>query len=557
MVDKIAVGYCRVSTDKQREESLDNQQREIQKYANEQGIRIIGWYRDYGHSGTTTNRPELKRMIKDSAQKNFNLVLVWKLDRFSRDLCVSAIAKSELKKNGVSLFSVIERIDNTPEGQMMESMFEMMSSYYVKNLARNVLGGMKENALNGLCNGSCTYGYQVAPKLDENGNAIKKISHGKERIVKTYVRHPKNSEAVKLIFELAIKGFTRNVILEQLKIAGYKNAKGKDFIGTNVDSILRNERYTGVYTFEHNKGKLVNYNPIETIRNEGGMPKIIEKETFELVQILLDARKHKPNAMSKVDYLLTGKVVCGECGEHFSGSTHSKNGQLYHYYRCKRGNADCKVVSIRKEPLEEFVIGEIKNVVYNEKFISPLIDRFIEFYKEKNSNNEIVVRLEKAKVEIDKKISNMVDAIATDGSFNELFQSKLDSLTNEKAKILEQLKRESGINLNEFITKEEVRRTYFKVLNLLKSGETENKATIINTLLNRIIVYKDRVEVFINILPHANSSIDLQITNKDLETYGLLEPIKKEKTAQKDGFPSDNSVGVPGENRTHICRLGD
>ena len=241
--DKIAVGYCRVSTDKQREESIDHQQREIQKYADENGIRVIEWYVDHGYSGTTNKRPALDRMIKDSKQKKFNQVLVWKLDRFSRNMYEGAIAKHELKENGVTVFSVIERIDNTPEGQMVETLFEAMNQYYVKNLARGVLGGMKENALNGLSNGSCTYGYMLAPKLDENGNIIKKRNKGgKIKTVNTYVIHPENSAAVKLIFKMFLAGADRNKILLRLKELGYKNANGKDFIGTKIGRASCRER---------------------------------------------------------------------------------------------------------------------------------------------------------------------------------------------------------------------------------------------------------------------------------------------------------------------------
>lgn len=98
-------------------------------------------------------------MIKDSKQKKFSLVLVWKLDRFSRNTYAGTVAKHALKENGVFLYSVIERIDNTPEGKIVEALFEAMNQYYVGNLARGVLGGMIENALNSLSNGSCTYGY--------------------------------------------------------------------------------------------------------------------------------------------------------------------------------------------------------------------------------------------------------------------------------------------------------------------------------------------------------------------------------------------------------------
>ncbi len=550
--DKIAVGYCRVSTDKQREESIDHQQREIQKYADENGIRVIEWYVDHGYSGTTNKRPALERMIKDSKQKKFNQVLVWKLDRFSRNMYEGAIAKHELKENGVTVFSVIERIDNTPEGQMVETLFEAMNQYYVKNLARGVLGGMKENALNGLSNGSCTYGYMLAPKLDENGNIIKKRNKGgKIKTVNTYVIHPENSAAVKLIFKMFLAGADRNKILLRLKELGYKNANGKDFIGTNIDKILRNERYTGVYIFECNKGKLVNYMPREVIRTEGGLPKIIEKEDFDKVQQILDARKHKPNSHSLVDYLLTGKMVCGDCGGTFTGSTHYKNGQPYYYYRCGRQKPDCKIVSIRKEAIENFVMSEIEKVVKSEEFIQNILDRFVEFYNEKNSNNSIIKELETRLEEVERKITNLVKVIADSGKFNDIFQTELDALTNEKIELLSNIKKESNNGFTEFVTKETIRRTYFKVLKLLETGETKDKATIINTLLNRVIVYKDRVEIFVNILPYEDATAELLITNEDLTTYGLLETSENEKIALSSDFPSDNSAGTPDGNRTH------
>ena len=548
----IAVGYCRVSTDKQREESIDHQQREIQKYADENGIDVIEWYIDHGYSGTTNKRPALERMIKDSKQKKFSQVLVWKLDRFSRNMYEGAVAKHDLKENGVTVFSVVERIDNTPEGKMVETLFEAMNQYYVGNLARGVLGGMKENALNGLSNGSCTYGYMLAPKLDENGNIIKKRNKGgKTKSVNTYVIHPENSAAVKLIFKMFLAGADRNKILQRLKELGYKNGNGKDFIGTNIDKILRNERYTGVYIFECNKGKQVNYMPIEVIRNEGGLPKIIEKEDFDKVQQILGARKHKPNSHSLVDYLLTGKMVCGDCGGAFTGSTHYKNGQPYHYYRCGRKEPYCKMLSIRKEAIENFVMSEIAKVVKSEEFISNILDRFVEFYNERNSNNELIKNLERQLETIERKIGNLTKIIVDAGKFNDIFEAELNSLTDEKAKILENLKRESTAGFTEFVTKETIRRTYFRVLKLLETGETQDKETIINTLLNRVIVYKDRVEIFINILPYEDSCAELKITDEDLTAYDLLETTENKKIALSSDFPSDNSIGTPDGNRTH------
>ncbi len=556
---KVAVGYCRVSTTKQREESIEHQKSEIKKYADEHKIDILDWYEDFGFSGTTNERDRFKDMLRDSKEKKFNLVLVWKLDRFSRDKFGCAVAKHTLKENGVSLFSVVERIENTPEGEIIESLFEAMNQYYVKNLARGVLGGMIENVKNGISVGSCTYGYKLTPKLDECGNIVKKYSKtGKPKVINTYTLHPEHSTTVKLIFDMFLAGASRNEIIERLKELGRKNAKGEDFKPTNIDKILRNERYTGVFIFEYNKGKMVNYNPIQEERNENSLPKIIEKEDFDKVQQMLNARKHQPNARSLVDYLLTGKIVCGNCGAQFTGSTHYKNGQPYHYYRCGRENDDCKMISIRKEAIEDFVIKEIEKVVKSGEFVASILDRFVEFYKERNDNSEIIKTLEKNLQDIERKIGNLTKIVAETGKYTEMFETELDALTDEKIKILANLKNETNMGLTEFITKDQVRRSYCKVLKLLKSGKVEDRRTIINTLLNRVVVYKDRVETFINILPYEGSIAEMSITNADLEKYGLLETSENENITQECNIPSDICVGRIEWTRTtdpHLIRV--
>ena len=559
--ETIAVGYCRVSTDKQREESLDHQKCEIQKYADENRIKIIEWYIDHGFSATNNNRPKFQQMLHDSARKNFSLVLVWKLDRFSRNVYDGAAAKQILRGNGVSVFSVIERVENTPEGKLIEGIFSQFNEYYVQNLARGVLGGMIENVKNGISVGSCTYGYMLTPKLDEHGNIVKKTCRdGKTKSINVYTLHPEHSTAVKLIFEMFLAGASRNMILERLKQLGYKNAKGRDFQPTNIDKILRNERYTGVYIMVCNQGKQVNYMPLEIIRTEGGLPKIIEKEDFDKVQQMLNARKHKPNGHSAVDYLLTGKMVCGECGGVFTGSTHFKKGQPYFYYRCRRNNENCKMVSIRKEAIEDFVVGEIEKLVRSEEFTLSILDRFTEFYKERNDNSIAIKRLEAKLQDVERKIANLINVVASTGKYSDVFETQLDSLTDQKTQILADLKKENDTSLIQYVTKETIRRSYSKVIKLLQTGETKDKHTIIDMVLNRVVVYKDRVETFINILPYEDAIAEMSITNDDLSAYGLLEATESVKTAQNDGIPSDISAGTPKGNRTpdytvRGCRL--
>ena len=103
-----AVIYARYSSDNQREESIEGQIRECTDYAEKNGITVIKHYIDRAFSAKTDNRPEFQQMIKDSGKKLFDVVLVWKFDRFARNRFDSANYKMILKKNGVHLISVME-----------------------------------------------------------------------------------------------------------------------------------------------------------------------------------------------------------------------------------------------------------------------------------------------------------------------------------------------------------------------------------------------------------------------------------------------------------------
>ena len=100
-----AVIYARYSSDNQREESIEGQIRECTAYAEKNGITVVKHYIDRAISAKTDNRPQFQQMIKDSERKLFDIVLVWKLDRFARNRYDSARYKTQLKKNGVKLMS--------------------------------------------------------------------------------------------------------------------------------------------------------------------------------------------------------------------------------------------------------------------------------------------------------------------------------------------------------------------------------------------------------------------------------------------------------------------
>ena len=98
-----AVIYARYSSDNQREESIEGQIRECTAYAEKNGIPVVKHYIDRAYSAKTANRPEFQRMVKDSERRLFDIVLVWKLDRFARDRYDAAHYKHILQRNHVNM----------------------------------------------------------------------------------------------------------------------------------------------------------------------------------------------------------------------------------------------------------------------------------------------------------------------------------------------------------------------------------------------------------------------------------------------------------------------
>ena len=119
-----AVIYARFSSDNQREESIEGQIRECMEYTERNGITVVGNYIDRALSAKTDNRPNFQKMIKDSYKGLFDLVIVWKLDRFARNRYDSAHYKTILKKNGVKVVSARESIAEGSEGILLESVLE-------------------------------------------------------------------------------------------------------------------------------------------------------------------------------------------------------------------------------------------------------------------------------------------------------------------------------------------------------------------------------------------------------------------------------------------------
>ena len=158
---KTAVIYARYSCDAQTEQSIEGQLRVCEEYAAKNDILILDTYIDRAMTGTNDMRPDFQRMIRDSAKKQWTYVIVYKLDRFSRNKYEATVHKNTLKSNGVKVVSAMENIPDSPEGIILESLLEGMNQYYSAELAQKVRRGMRETRLKGnYQGGALPYGYR-------------------------------------------------------------------------------------------------------------------------------------------------------------------------------------------------------------------------------------------------------------------------------------------------------------------------------------------------------------------------------------------------------------
>jgi len=360
-VNKIkAVIYARYSSDSQREESIEGQIRECTAFAEKNGITILRHYIDRAFSAKTDNRPEFQNMIKDSNKKLFDMVIVWKLDRFARNRYDSARYKATLKKNGVKVVSATEVISDGAEGIILESVLEGYAEYYSADLSEKVVRSMTENAL------KCKFNGGMRPI----GYVIDNERH--------FQIDPLTAPFVLETFKRYDEGQTMTTIRDWLNAQGVKNTRGGALTYGSVEHMLKNRRYIGEFQYRD-------------VLIPDGIPPIVPQELFDRVQAKLKKNKKAPaRHKAEDDYFLTTKLFCGYCGAYLCGeSGTSRTGVVHHYYKCvsvKKKRKTCHKKSVKKQWIEDLVVRETMKMVMDDKAIEAIISMLMDLQDRENVN---------------------------------------------------------------------------------------------------------------------------------------------------------------------------
>jgi site-specific DNA recombinase len=224
--------YIRVSTEDQAKEgySLEVQREYLESFANREGLEIFKVYQDDGISGYTTERSALKQLLKDAKQKKFDLVLVYKIDRFSRNLKDLLNLVDELSSYGVGFKSATEPFDTTTSaGKLMFQQLGSFAEFERNRIAERVFPGMVKGVQRGNWQGAryAPYGYRY--------NKEKKLLEVDEE----------EAKVVKLIYTMFLCDKSIFAITGYLTKKGYRNRKGSIFSTKLIGDILKNRMYTG------------------------------------------------------------------------------------------------------------------------------------------------------------------------------------------------------------------------------------------------------------------------------------------------------------------------
>jgi DNA invertase Pin-like site-specific DNA recombinase len=394
-----AVIYARYSTDMQREESIEGQVKACTELAEKDGVIIVKVYADRAMSGRNDNRPQFQQMLKDAQAGLFDVLYVWKVDRFGRNRYEIILNKQKLKNRKIKIRYAKENIPDTKEGIILESMLEGMAEYYSANLAENVNMGMERNAENCQYNGgNIPFGYKVVNKhfeLDEITAPIVK------KIFIDYVDGKKATDLARWLEEIGFKNYGR----------------------MNILRIIKNKRYTGRYIYTMKD---------KEICVDGGLPRIISDELFELAQQRKEERKTLPNAGGKfATNSFSGKMICGHCHKSVAlTSTKTYDGKgHYHYYRCTNRNCKNKMF-VKKQKLDKIIFDFLHTEILTEENIIAISEKAEQMQEQSTDTTTLQSQLKS----VEKKIENITNAIEN-GMFSQSLMDRLNSLENERDEI--------------------------------------------------------------------------------------------------------------------------
>ena len=475
---KVAI-YARVSTLEQAEHgySIGEQVDKLKKYCDIHDYSIYKEYVDGGYSGAKLDRPAMKELIDDANNGKFEAVIVYKLDRLSRNLQNALyLIKDVFKANNISFASLSENIDlSTAAGELNFNMFASFAEFERANIRDRMSMGAYARAKSGKCAGPSRtpFGYNYDDGI---------------------LRKNEYSHIIESIFKMYLSGMSLAKILIKLNDDGYIG-KQKHWRLSAIYTVIRNKTYAGFikYHDEYFKGL---HEPI------------VSSDEFDEVQRQIAIRQDKSYSTTNSSrpfqskYMLSGLLRCGKCGQRLTLIQYRKKGSEYrskkyqcvgkqsHYKRLTGGGGHgekCDTPNYDMKELEEFVIKEIDKIKID-------FDGYI-------ARKDFAIKktdLSTAKKEIENietKLSKLVDLYLENKIDLNLYTSRKDEydtkLSALKKAVIEPEKDDKLLEVDEL--KDAILEFNAKDMNY------EQQSEMLKRMIEKIVINQNDIKIYLNI----------------------------------------------------------
>lgn len=482
--------YARYSSHRQNDMSIEQQVALCRRLAENNGITVIDEYADRAVTGKTDKRPAFQRMMTAAASGSFGYVIAWKSNRIGRNMLEALVNQETLNNYGIKIIYVEEDFEDNAAGRFAMRSMMNVNQFYSENMAEDIARGMRANAEKCLItNGQAPLGYKIVDKR--------------------YVIDTATAPVVREIFERFNAGQTYADIADALNKRHIRTGRGGEFKPNSFHRILHNERYRGIYIYDD-------------IRIEGGVPRIIDDATFFLAQKNLDVQaeaRHRHG--STVEFILTGKIFCGECGAPMSGTSGtSKNGNKHYYYICRnKKDGLCEKRPVKKDAVERTVAEAIKENILQPDVIEWICDQ-AEAYAKKQAESSDVHQLAEELKDVDKKIDNIMKAVEN-GIFTASTRERLEDLEARKSEL------ERTLTVAAAMQFQFRREDAYEWLDRFRSGDVDNvnfQKALFDTFLRAVYVFDDgRIKIVFDL--HGGKTEELTLSDLTDDSVRLSDTL--------------------------------
>jgi len=357
--------YCRVSSKEQIEgTSLESQEVACREFARSRNIHVEKVFIEQGESAKCVDRTQLVELIDfcRNHKGNVDAVLVWKLDRFARNVSDHFSVKAVLGKYGVRIVSVTEPINDNAEGKLMETILAGFAEFDNSIRAMRTVQGMRRKIQEGIFPWRAPLGYRSSVLADE------------KKTRPDVPDEPAFSILRRAFKEFATGGYTKAEIGRLMNRWGLPAIRGKPVAAQWLDKLFSNPFYAGIlvdpWSGEEHAGKHI--------------PLLTRTEFARVQQVITRRSRSVVHHVERVEFPLRGVVRCAACNHTLTSAFSRGRSNSYPYYLCSQKQCVKRGKSLPAEPIHDEFMSYLDELAPRPNLIGELARRIAKFAAEED-----------------------------------------------------------------------------------------------------------------------------------------------------------------------------